>query len=124
MGDAAFSDNGLDIISQLPGHKILIKGNHDDLVSTKPQADVFSEIHGVLKYKKMWLSHAPIHPDELRGKPNVHAHVHTATIMKKTWYGGTKVDPRYLNTCVDVIYPQYKSVFITLDQIRSRFKAS
>jgi calcineurin-like phosphoesterase family protein len=122
MGDASFTNTGLDLIASLPGKKILIKGNHDDIVSTNDQMTVFDEIHGMLKYKGMWFSHAPIHPDELRGKPNVHGHVHAQSIMKKTWYGRKVLDPRYLNTCPDFVYPKWGKFILTLDEVKAYFK--
>ncbi len=120
LGDAAFSKEGLDILGNLKGRKILIKGNHCDFVSTKDQMEVFEEVHGMLKYKGMWLTHCPIHPDELRGKNNVHGHTHNH-IIHKGWGPWKKVDQRYLNCCVDVIYPKYNSIFISLDQVRQYF---
>lgn len=122
MGDAAFTEEALDIISWLPGRKILIKGNHDDYVSTRAQANVFEEIYGMLKYKGMWLSHAPIHPDELRGKPNVHAHVHYATVKKTNALGFTSTDKRYFNTCVDVVFPKTGQVMVPLDTVKEYFR--
>lgn len=121
MGDAAFSQEALDVISWLPGKKILIKGNHDDYVSTLAQTNVFAEIHGMLKYKGMWLTHAPMHPAELRGKPNVHGHVHYKSVMKKTWYGSEVLDRRYLNTSVDAIYSDYGKFLLTLDEVKAYF---
>lgn len=127
MGDATFSDEALDTLSWLPGKKILIKGNHDDFVTTAAQSNVFDEIHGMLKYKAMWLTHCPMHPDELRGKPNVHGHVHQKSIMKRNWYGRKVYDRRYLNTSVDVVYPgmitgrRYVSFFLTLDEVKDYF---
>jgi calcineurin-like phosphoesterase family protein len=118
MGDAAFDYPSLDLIGNLPGRKILIKGNHDDFVLTSRQAEVFHEIHGMLKYKGMWLTHCPIHPDEMRNrKCNIHGHVHNATIMRG-WGPWRKPDPRYINTCVDVLWPQRNSFFISLDEIK------
>lgn len=122
MGDTAFDQQSLDLIGNAKGRKILIKGNHDDLVSTHAQSQVFEEIYGILKYKGMWLTHCPIHPDEMRNrKGNIHAHVHNETIMKKTWYGKKVPDPRYFNTCVDVIWPKYGSAFISLEEVRKYF---
>lgn len=121
MGDAAFDDLSLETFSLLPGRKILIKGNHDDFVSTSDQASVFEEIHGMLKYKGMWLTHCPIHPDELRGKNNVHAHVHQKSIMKKTWYGRKVLDRRYLNTCVDSLFLSTGLCMIDLDSVKAYF---
>lgn len=45
----------------------------------------------MVKYKNLWLTHAPIHPDELRGKKNVHGHCH----------GHILNDKRYINVCVE-----------------------
>lgn len=112
LGDVAFDYDALGDIITLPGRKILIKGNHDDKVSTKAQAEVFEEIHGIFKYKKFWLTHAPLHPAELRGKINLHGHVHNATIRR--WWGG--IDSRYMNLCPDVT-GQY---FISLDEVRAK----
>jgi calcineurin-like phosphoesterase family protein len=117
MGDAAFTDDELIAMGNLRGRKILIKGNHDDFVSTSLQSQVFEEIHGIIKYKAMWLSHAPIHPVELRGKCNVHGHVHAKSV--RTWYGA--LDKRYYNTCVDVVYPKTGNVFVNLETIKGYF---
>jgi calcineurin-like phosphoesterase family protein len=118
MGDAAFDKESLDLIGSLNARKILIKGNHDDMVSTIDQAAVFEEIHGILKYKGMWLTHAPIHPDEMRArKCNIHGHVHNYSIMKG--YGPWKrPDRRYINTCVDVVYPKYGTMFLNLEEVK------
>ena len=118
FGDAAFTLEALDHISWLPGRKILIKGNHDDTVSTAAQLNVFEEIHGMLKYKGMWLTHAPMHPDELRGKANVHGHVHNYSIKRRNWYGKKVIDTRYLNMCPDVIYPKYGKCILSLEEVK------
>jgi len=120
MGDAAFDDESLDVIGNLVGRKILIKGNHDDFVSTQRQSQVFEEIHGMLRYKGMWLTHCPIHPDEMRGrKCNIHGHVHNKSIMiRKGIFRRLVEDPRYINTCVDKAYPRTGKIFTSLDDIR------
>lgn len=122
MGDAAFTQDSLKLYDCLPGKKILLKGNHDDMVSTADLSAIFAEQHGMLKYKGMWFTHSPIHPDELRGNPNVHGHVHSKPIMKRTWYGGKKLDPRYLNTCPDFVFPRYGKFILTLDEVKDYFK--
>lgn len=111
LGDVAFDNDSLGIIDRLQGRKILVKGNHDDSTSTKFQALVFDEIYGLFKYKKFWLSHAPIHPAELRGKVNLHGHVHNATVRRFGF-----IDRRYMNLCPDVT-GQY---FMSLDEVRSK----
>ncbi len=118
MGDAAFDKESLDLIGNLNARKILIKGNHDDMVSTVDQASVFQEIHGMLKYKACWLTHAPIHPDEMRGrKANIHGHVHDKSILKG-WGPWKRPDRKYINTCVDVIYPKYGTMFLNLEEVK------
>jgi calcineurin-like phosphoesterase family protein len=109
LGDVAFDEASLLVVASLPGRKILIKGNHDDKVTTKAQAEVFEAIEGMLKYKQYWLTHAPIHPAELRGKINLHGHVHSATVRRFFMD-----DKRYLNLCPDV-RGQY---FVSLDEVR------
>lgn len=49
------------------------------------------KLHSLVSYKGCWLSHHPIHPQELRGKFNIHGHMHREQID----------DPRYYNACVE-----------------------
>lgn len=97
LGDAAFDYEGLTKLGSLPGTKYLVRGNHD-MCSIHEYLEVFEEVYGIFKYKKrhrhsVWLSHAPIHSNELRGKLNIHGHVHDATIP----------DDRYINVCPEAI---------------------
>ncbi len=117
LGDAAFDYKALARFSNLRGRKILVDGNHDDMVNIRDKVEVFEEVHGMLKYKGLWLTHCPIHPAELRGKPNVHAHVHQATITKG-WGPFKRPDRRYVNCSVDVVFPKTGSWFLSLDEIR------
>jgi calcineurin-like phosphoesterase family protein len=94
LGDIAFSVEYLERIAfEWNGaKKVLVMGNHDTDDFTKVNvADYFDEVHGLLKYKEFWLSHAPIHPEELRGRRNIHGHVHNKTIQ----------DNRFVNVSVD-----------------------
>ncbi len=109
LGDAAFTLEGLTKFKRLTGHKFLIRGNHDGL-ATQHYLAFFEEVYGIIAYKNAWLSHAPIHPNELRGRINVHGHVHSATIQlpHSTAFGsvtghGFQNDPRYVNACPEVI---------------------
>jgi calcineurin-like phosphoesterase family protein len=103
LGDVAFTREGMEKVNSLPGRKFLIRGNHDCL-SEDTYSYVFEEVHGIIKYKRsgrhpVWLSHAPIHPDELRGCKNIHGHVHQNTI--KDSITGLP-DRRYENMCPEV----------------------
>lgn len=113
LGDVAFDLESLDLLRRVRGRKILIKGNHDDSVPTRFHAEVFTEIHGMLKYKGFWLTHCPIHPNEMRGRlGNIHGHVHDATID----------DERYLNVCVDNLKRNTGNSLISLEEVRCIFE--
>lgn len=107
LGDAAFSWPGLHKFKLLQGKKFLVRGNHDEL-PTQAYLCYFEEVYGLVKYKNAWLSHAPMHPDELRGLYNVHGHVHDATIFGHFPCGDFPFskhapDRRYINTCPEII---------------------
>ena len=110
LGDACFTRETLEDFKELPGKKYLIRGNHD-VLDTSTYLKVFESVYGLYKYKGFWLSHAPIHPNELRGKINLHGHVHYATID----------DPRYFNCCVENLVALYGRSLVSLDEIRQRF---
>jgi calcineurin-like phosphoesterase family protein len=110
-GDIAFDSASLEIIAGLLGRKVLILGNHDTDNKTRPSIsdmlEVFVEIHSMYKHKEFWITHAPIHTDELRGKKNIHGHTH----------GHVLDDPRYLNICLE----QTDYTPIDLNEVRYRF---
>lgn len=98
LGDVCFSQEALDDLSGWAGTKVLILGNHCVGESGRPTleniAKVFTGgVFGLYKYKEFWLSHAPIHPDELRGKKNLHGHTHSHNIE----------DSRYFNCSMENI---------------------
>lgn len=100
LGDLTWTEEeGLERIGQLPGRKFLVRGNHDERFNAADLLSVFDDVFGLVKYKGAWLSHAPIHPDELRGKINIHGHVHNNSIRN----GDSGVDHRYVNVCVEAL---------------------
>lgn len=134
-GDVVFSHERLAQIKKWPGYKQLVLGNHCcENLSIKELIDVFDDIQGLIKYKEFWLSHAPIHPAELRGKFNIHGHVHDKTVQ----------DWRYFNTSLEYIgykpislheirmimekrkshYEQYGFYNVSQDKIKSEFELS
>lgn len=100
LGDVAFSREGLRKVSRLKGTKHLILGNHDKYQIGEYQ-NYFTIKPSLYKYKGFWLSHAPIHPDELRGLVNIHGHVHSKTIQLRHYGGGYLPDNNYVNVCVE-----------------------
>lgn len=107
VGDVAFNEPSLSRLQTIAGEKYLVRGNHDE-GELAGYAAVFKNVYGLLRYKSYWVSHAPIHPRELRGKVNLHGHVHTETVP----------DRRYLNLCPENLYPLLGRILISLDEIR------
>lgn len=91
LGDVAFTTEALQRFDkECVGRKILVRGNHDVLAEGLYHK-IFEKIYGIFKYKGHWLSHAPIHPQELRGRLSWHGHVHSQSVP----------DNRYVNCCVE-----------------------
>jgi len=95
LGDVAMSVEALKDFKFWNGRKILIRGNHDTQ-SEGLYRDIFYKILGTAKLNRVWFSHAPIHPDELRGYPNIHGHVHDNIIKHNH-----RPDKRYRAVCVE-----------------------
>lgn len=111
LGDILFDEKYLPFIKELPGTKILVLGNHcSEYISTSKLCSVFDEVHGMIRYKEFWLSHAPIHADELRNRKNIHGHVHTASVN----------DLNYLNVSVDSSFMNFFPK--TLHEVRTAFE--
>jgi len=96
LGDACMDRAKLPLLKELMGNKILIIGNHDKY-GIDEYKKYFSDIHGFRTYKGYWISHAPIHPQELRGRKNIHGHLHNEIVR----YRNGVPDDRYFSVCVD-----------------------
>lgn len=97
LGDVAFTQAGFDALGEIAGSKILVRGNHDNKFTTEQWLTHFDSVEGIVKYKDFWLTHAPLHPLELRGKKNIHGHVHQFSI-RNTYTN--ELDPNYISvTC-------------------------
>lgn len=107
LGDAAFTMDTVDCFNSLAGRKFLVRGNHDKL-DTQVYLKYFKSVEGLYKYKEFWLSHAPIHPNELRGRINLHGHVHYHDVE----------DSRYFNMSVESLWKRGYPSIISLDQVR------
>jgi calcineurin-like phosphoesterase family protein len=109
LGDVAFRTNlqyVKDMLRSVRGQKRVVLGNHDDPEMLREAGLKYQ--FGMVKKYGFWLTHAPIHPAELRGSPNIHGHVHSATIP----------DDRYLNVSAENI--NYTP--ISLEVVREIFK--
>lgn len=115
LGDVTFKDNKLHMLHQLACRDLrLVRGNHDVLPLTE-YLKYFKEVYGIHKKHNMWLTHAPIHPQELRECINVHGHTHSNNITVADCNGDFQYDRRYVNVSVESLngYP------ISLEEIRS-----
>ena len=123
LGDVAFSLESLIWFDTWAGRKKLVRGNHDNLKQWQYD-EVFEGVYGIVRYKKHWLTHCPIHPQEMRGLKNIHGHLHDNVILKDRdwskpsdyWDDDSMLDDRYIGVSVD----QCDGVPISLDEIRER----
>jgi calcineurin-like phosphoesterase family protein len=91
LGDVTMKRGRLRLLTQMNGKKILVMGNHDCFAAFD-YLKYFEDVEGFVKQKLAFLSHAPIHPNELYDRVNIHGHVHRNTID----------DNRYINACLEV----------------------
>lgn len=107
LGDLAFTREGLQKVKQIRCNVHMCLGNHD----TFPMQE-YIELGvvrpSIWKYKGYWLSHAPVHPDELRGCKNIHGHVHSETVGRRYIDMDTNKehfikDENYINVCVEAL---------------------
>lgn len=78
----------LERISKLSCRIKLIMGNHDSLKLYSQTIAKNIEIQlPLFTYKSFWISHCPIHPDELRNRiGNIHGHLHNATLDNNRYF--------------------------------------
>lgn len=106
LGDVAMDPTRLELVDRLPGRKHLVAGNHDEY-KTELYLEHFESVIGGIKRYGFWLTHMPLHEAELRGRSNVHGHMHHNELAE---------DPRYLNCCIEWL-PDNRP--ISLDEVRS-----
>ncbi len=76
LGDVAFTNDGLDLLSSMNGTKNLVFGNHDKLQASR-YFKHFTKLGGAVPFKHGVLTHVPVHPDQLdRWQYNIHGHLH------------------------------------------------
>lgn len=96
LGDVAWRPQSLMLLHDAPGIKELIFGNHDKL-QIACYLKVFPKVHGFRRYKDFWLSHCPIHHQEIyRCTANIHGHIHNGSATKQP------EDHRYFNVNIDM----------------------
>lgn len=121
LGDVAIPRRGLQVLARLNGRKILVKGNHD-IFKKEDYLPYFDDIRGSHKLDSFILSHIPIHPESLArwADGNIHGHLHSKIVRRRTWYGMEVPDKRYINVSVE----QINATPIDFEEIRSWKKHS
>lgn len=118
LGDIAFTGEAGDWVVELSSkcNLEIILGNHDTregYMNTIKYIQAGIKIHGLTTYKEAWLSHCPIHEQELRKKIlNIHGHTHNHNIGKSIYHREHpddvlyyKEDKRYFNvSCENINY--------------------
>lgn len=81
LGDVVFDGVKYDYyVNRLAAARCRVQimlGNHDSKNLYKSGLEIML---GMERYKEFWLSHCPIHPRELRGRVNIHGHLHQESI--------------------------------------------
>ena len=102
LGDCFFNPESINFLRELLDNVTdnikFVLGNHDTdknqkVINELIDQRLMQEVHGVYKKRFFWLTHVPMHPDELRGKVCIHGHTHNHIID----------DDRYLNVCCEQV---------------------
>jgi len=100
----------------------LVLGNHD--AKELYYEDIFEIQLPLFNYKSMWVSHCPIHPQELRNRAGcIHGHLHSESVKKREYdiiddCEHLVPDPRYFN--VNIEDNNYE--FVKLETIKEYFE--
>lgn len=114
LGDVFFKSDSfwrLDEFSKHFQNVNYLLGNHCNTGISKYAAQLDNvHIFGIQSKYGMWISHAPVHPDELRGRVSVHGHTHNILMLDIN----KEIDKRYY--CVSCEQVDYRP--ISLAQIK------
>jgi calcineurin-like phosphoesterase family protein len=82
------------LLDRLNGIKHIVLGNHDRRQDTKKLFQYAESVGGMINYKGVFLTHCPIHSDELEYGivKNIHGHIHDKVVMKDVYEYGYKID--------------------------------
>lgn len=111
LGDIGFSNaSSLQVLDQLNGTKILIKGNHDNQ-KLSVYAKYFKDVRAYHILDKFLLSHIPIHPESLsRWKGNIHGHTHANNLADNRYYNVSVENINYTPINFEEIKKYYETI--------------
>jgi calcineurin-like phosphoesterase family protein len=91
LGDVTMNSKSLDLLYNLNGKKILIKGNHDTQ-ALKYYLPHFKDIRGSHELDGLLLTHIPVsETQKVRYRGNIHGHLHEKT-LRDPWYYNVSVE--------------------------------
>lgn len=120
LGDCFFTEESLDYLRTLRAsvgtiHWVL--GNHDTQSAacqrnllTALSEGLVDKVHGLVRYKDCWFTHAPIHDSELRGKYCVYGHTHSVRVYDPRYFGVSCEQINYTPIAYDTIINTLKNV--------------
>lgn len=105
IGDGIFDGENFDLyIERLRAKKCRIKyvfGNHCTLKLLEHR-DLFEIQLPFFSYKNMWVSHCPIHPQEMRNRTKcIHGHIHSGSVELEDEFKIKHEDSRYFNVNIE-----------------------
>ena len=105
------------LLDRMNGRKKVILGNHDMLKDVPELLKYVDGVAAMVKYKGIFLTHCPIHPQELeyRVSRNIHGHLHEFNVTKNIVEGtrdtnGKIKDSRYINVSCEQVNYQPKTL--------------
>lgn len=113
-GDVSINRRYLNIIHNLNGKKVLIKGNHD-IFKLSDYLSCFDDIRACMVEEDIVISHIPIFKGQSeRFIGNIHGHIHD----KRVLLASGEIDPYYY--CVSVEHTDYKPIL--LEEAKEKLK--
>jgi calcineurin-like phosphoesterase family protein len=118
LGDITMeTDKWYFLLDQMNGRKKVILGNHDDPKHVLELLKYVESVGSMIKYKGCFVTHCPIHPQELeyRVSKNIHGHLHKYSVVKeilpdtRDTSEGTK-DDRYIGVSCEQVNYQPKTL--------------
>lgn len=95
LGDFCFTKHWLERVEREVRCSLYVVGGNHCLDFRAYNRDKYHSLRGLAKRSGTWLSHAPIHPMELRWCTNTHGHTHYQLMLDEEGLP----DPRYINVC-------------------------
>ena len=130
LGDISMENSSYySLLGKMKGRKIVILGNHFNYKHLSELLKYVEGVSSMIKYKGIFLTHCPIHPQELqyRVSYNIHGHTHENNVKKVIFSGrrpnkNLQDDTRYINVSCEVIDYKPKTLEELIPNYRNKRK--